>query len=192
MSLYDLIISRRSIRQFQPEIIPGEDLERMINAARLAPSAANLQPLEFVAVQNKKICERIFPCLKWAAYIAPEGDPKIGQEPTAYIIVLLNIEVRDKGFEWDSGAGVENILLTAWEKGIGSCWLISVDKKRLREILNIPGHLKIDSVIALGYPAEKPVVEEYVDSVKYWKEKSSQFHVPKRKLQDILHFNRFK
>jgi len=192
MSLYEVIISRRSVRQFQPEIIPREDLERMINAARLAPSAANLQPLEFVAVENKKICEKIFPCLKWAAYIAPEGDPKIGQEPTAYIIVLVNSEVRDKGFEWDSGAGVENILLTAWEKGIGSCWLISVDKKRLREILNIPGHLKIDSVIALGYPAEKPVVEKYVDSVKYWKEKSSQFHVPKRKLQDILHFNRFK
>ena len=191
MSLYDLIISRRSVRQFKSEPIPREDLERMINAARLAPSAANLQPLEFVAVEDKKICERIFPCLKWAAYIAPEGDPKIGQEPTAYIIVLVNSEVRDKGFEWDSGAGVENILLTAWEKGIGSCWLISVDKKRLREILNIPEHLKIDSVIALGYPAEKPVVEEYVDSVKYLKEKSSQFHVPKRKLQDMLHFNRF-
>lgn len=172
MSFYDVIISRRSIRQFKAEHIPREDLERMINAARLAPSAANLQPLEFVVVENKKICEKIFPCLKWAAYIAPEGNPKIGQEPTAYIIVLVNNEIRDKGFEWDSGAGVENILLTAWEKGIGSCWLISVDKKRVRTILNIPRHLKIDSVIALGYPAEKPLVKEYLDSVKYWKDKS--------------------
>ncbi len=192
MSFYDVIISRRSIRQFKAEHIPREDLERMINAARLAPSAANLQPLEFVVVENKKICEKIFPCLKWAAYIAPEGNPKIGQEPTAYIIVLVNNEIRDKGFEWDSGAGVENILLTAWEKGIGSCWLISVDKKRVRTILNIPRHLKIDSVIALGYPAEKPLVKEYLDSVKYWKDKSLQFYVPKRKLRDILHFNSFK
>ncbi|GAG75930.1 unnamed protein product, partial [marine sediment metagenome] len=59
MSLYEVIISRRSIRQFQPEPIPREDLERMINAARLAPSAANLQPLEFVAVESKKYAKNI-------------------------------------------------------------------------------------------------------------------------------------
>jgi hypothetical protein len=49
----------------------------------------------------------------------------------------------------------------------------------------------VDSVVALGYPAEEPVVEDLEDSVKYWKDESGRLHVPKRRLQDVIHFNRF-
>jgi nitroreductase len=191
MSLYDLIVSRRSIRQFKPESISREILKDIANAGRLAPSAANRQPLEFVVVEEEGIRNDLFPCLKWAGYIAPEGDPKPGQEPRAYLVVLANSKIREKGFEWDVGAAVENMILAAWDKGIGSCWIISVERDRVRDLLRIPELFRIDSVLALGYPAEKPLVEDMKDSIQYWKDDQGRLHVPKRKLEDVLHFNGF-
>jgi nitroreductase len=191
MSVLDLIVKRRSIRQYQPDPVPRSVLEKMAEAARLAPSAANLQPLEFVLINDPETCRKIFPCLRWAAYIAPEGNPRPGREPTAYAVVLINRSVRDSGYERDVGAAVENMLLTAWEEGVGSCWIVSADQERIRGILGVPSDYKIDTVIALGYPAEQPVVEDLVDSVKYWKDGSGRLHVPKRRRSEVMHLGRF-
>jgi len=191
MSFYDLIVSRRTIRQFEPVPIARPLLEKLINAARLAPSAGNLQPLQFVVVDEEGPREEIFACLRWAGYIAPEGNPKPGHEPQAYVITLASTTVRERGCEYDIGAAMENMILTAWEEGLGACWLISVDKPKIAEILRIPEGYKVDSVLALGYPAEKPVVEELKDSAKYWKDEKGVLHVPKRILTDIIHFNKF-
>ena len=191
MSFYELILSRRSIRQFKPEPVSKEILEKLVNAARLAPTASNLQPLEFIVVDKDELRKDLFPCLKWARYIVPEGNPKQGHEPVAYIIVLVNLEVRGEGYEWDVGAAAENMILTALEEGIGSCWLHSIERKNIKEIFKIPENYKIDSVIALGYPDETPMVEELDKSLEYWKDKQECLHVPKRKLEDIVHFNIF-
>lgn len=191
MTFYDLIISRRTIRQFKPEPIPKDVLKMLINTARLAPSAANMQPLEFIVVDEGEISKEIFSCLRWAAYIAPEGDPRPGHEPTAYVVILVNSRIKDKDFERDAGAAIENMMLAAREKGIGSCWIQSIDRSKVHEILKIPVDYKIDSILALGYPDEKPVVEEMKESVKYWKDKEGQLHVPKRKLDDVIHSNKF-
>jgi len=184
-------MTRRTIRQFEARSIPGEILENCVNAGRLAPSGANLQPLEFIVVDDAMITKEIFPCLKWAAYIAPEGNPLPGKEPVAYVILIVNTEIRAQDYEWDVGAAMENMILTAWDEGVGSCWLLSIDRDRLRQILSIPDHYRIDSVLALGYPAEESVVEELTDSVKYWKDDEGRFHVPKRALKDVLHRNAF-
>ncbi len=191
MSLYDLIQTRRSVRQFKPKSISQDILVDIVDAGRLAPSAANRQPLEFIVVDEENKKKQIFPCLKWAGYIAPDGDPKPCQEPQAYVIVLVNTEIRSKGFERDAGAAIENMILAAWGKGIGSCWIISVDKDRVKTLLDIPAAYKLDSVIAFGYPAETPVVEDTDDSVRYWKDEKGCLHVPKRKLANIMHFNKF-
>lgn len=191
MSLYDLIVSRRSIRQFKPEPISLDILKDIANAGRLAPSAANRQPLELVLVEEEGIRNELFPCLKWAGYIAPEGNPEPGQEPRAYIVVLVNSKIREKGFEWDVGAAAENMILAAWDKGIGSCWIISVERDRLRDLLQVPELYRIDSVLALGYPAEAPLIEDMKDSVEYWKDDQGRLHVPKRRLEEVIHFNRF-
>jgi len=191
MSFYNLILSRRSIRQFKPEPISPEILEKLVNAARVAPSAANIQPLEYIVVDDKELKQRLFHCLKWAAYIAPQGDPKPGHEPAAYIVVLVNSSLREKGYEYDVGAAVENIILAAWEQRVGSCWIISVERDKVQEMLKIPSQYKIDAVVALGFPNEKPVIEEMKDSVKYWKDEEGRLHVPKKGLKDIIHFNGF-
>lgn len=187
-----LITSRRTVRQFKPEPVPRAVLERVVDAGRLAPSAANLQPLEFVLVDDPDLAAKVFPCLKWAAYIVPAGNPRPGREPRAYVVVLVNTEVREKMFEYDVGAAQENMILAAAGEGVASCWLLSVDRDALRDLLGVPDAYKIDSVLALGYPDEAPVAEELTDSVRYWKEADGSFHVPKRKLRDVLHVNGFK
>jgi nitroreductase len=191
MTVYDLILKRRSIRRFHQERIFYSILEKLVNAARLAPSAANLQPLEYIVVDDPGICAQIFPNLRWAAYIAPRGTPPEGKRPTAYIIVLVNKKIKARDYERDVGAAVENILLAALEKGIGTCWIQSIEKEGLRRILKVPASYEIDSVVALGYKVEDPVVEEMTNSVKYWLDDQETLHVPKRKLEDVLHRNKF-
>lgn len=190
METHDVILSRRSIRQFRREPVGRAILEKMVDAARLAPSAANLQPLEYIVVDDEEKCRSVFPCLRWAAYISPKGSPNPGNEPAAYIVVLVNTQVRSQGYEYDVGAAVENMILTAWAEGIGSCWLISIDREKLSELLNVSEGYRVDSVLALGYPAEEPIVEEFQDSVKYWKDDSGLLHVPKRSLKSIIHYNK--
>lgn len=191
MNVYEMIRRRRTIRQFQARPVPRDLLIRMVDAARLAPSAANRQPLEFVVVDEPEVRARIFPCLKWAAYITPRGNPRPGQEPAAYVAVLVNTGIRKSMFEWDVGAAMENMILTGLAESVGSCWIVSVDKDAVHEILSLPEDFAVDSVLALGYPAEDPQVEDLTDSVEYWKDEEDRLHVPKRRLETILHFNRF-
>lgn len=189
--MYDIIVLRRTVRQFRPNPVPRLVLERIVEAGRLAPSAANLQPLEFILADEEAVRLEVFRCLKWAAYIAPAGNPGPGCEPTAYVVVLANTAVREKGYEYDVGAAMENMILAGLTEGVASCWLLSVDRERLREIFTVPKTHKIDSVLALGYPAEKPAAEEMKDSCRYWKDADGTFHVPKRKLKDVIHYGKF-
>jgi len=189
--IYDVIAGRRTIRRFKPEPVAREVLERLVNVGRLAPSAANLQPLEFVVVDEAGLKAEVFSCLKWAAYIVPAGDPKPGEEPAAYIVTLANIKVREKMFEYDVGAAMENMILAALAEGVGSCWMLSIDRDKLRAVLGVPEDYRVDSVLALGYPAEEPAAEVMGESCRYWKDADGRLHVPKRALASVIHFNRF-
>jgi nitroreductase len=198
MSLYELILKRRSIRRFEQKKIPLETLKKLVNAARLAPSGSNLQPWEFMIINEDSLLEKVFPTLAWAGYIAPEGNPSLGERPVAYVILLVNKNIRREGYEHDLGAAAQNIMLTALEEGIGSCWLGSIKRDQLRKILNVPEGYLIDTVIALGYPQESPLAEDISpdksqakESIRYYKDKDNLLHVPKRRLEDILHINRW-
>jgi nitroreductase len=188
MNVYEVIVKRRTIRRFQKKKVPYEVLEKCVNASRLAPSAANLQPCEYLVVDEEDLLNGVFGCLQWAGYIS-DGSPSSSQRPTAYIIVLINQEVKREEFEHDVGMAVENIILTAFEEGVGSCCFGSVERETLRKRLHIPQKYIIELVIALGYPHESPVLEPFENSVKYWKDKKGLLHVPKRNLKDILHRN---
>jgi len=191
VSVYTAVTKRRSIRRFKQKPVPFKLLKKLINAARVAPSASNLQPLEYVVVDDRDVLTKVFATLKWAGYISPQGDPPEGEKPTAYVVVLVNRKISDSGYERDVGAAAENILLVALENGIGSCWIGNIDRNRLREILKIPRFLAIDSVIALGYGAERPRMEKMTGSIEYWKDQSGALHVPKRDLENILHRNKY-
>lgn len=191
MNTYELILKRRTIRRFKQSPISENALEKIVNAARFAPSGGNLQPCEFIIINEKLIVDQIFKTLKWAAYIAPAGNPPEGKRPVAYIVVLINTAKRNSGGESDAAAAIMNIILIALEMGIGSCWLGAIDRDPIRTILQIPETYKIDSVVALGYPDEEPVVEKLTNSVKYWKDKQGVLHVPKFSLERVMHKNKY-
>lgn len=188
--VYNSILSRRSIRRFQQKPIKLEILKKMVNTGRLAPSAANLQPLEFFIVNEKNLCDQIFETICWAGYIKPKWTPAVNERPSAYIVVLVNNE-KNPWYLRDVSFATQNIVLFAESLNIGSCILCNINKESIRKILNIPNNIIIDSLIALGYKAEKSVVEDYSGSIEYWRDKNEVLHVPKRKIEDIIHINKF-
>ena len=188
MDVYETILSRRSIRRFKQKAIPIEILKKLVNAARLAPSAANLQPLEFFVVEDKNLCAKIFETIGWAGYIKPKWTPSPQQRPVAYIIMLVK-DPENKWYTRDVSLASENICIAAEAEGLGSCILCNINREKIREILKIPEKIVIDSVIALGYKDEISVVEDLIDSVEYWRDENNVMHVPKRKLEDVMHIN---
>jgi len=189
IDVYNAILSRRSIRRFQQKSIEIKLLKKFVNAARLAPSAANLQPLEFFVVNDKKLCSEIFETIGWAGYLK-DWSPDKDEQPAVYIVILTRV-TKNQWYIRDASLASENIVLTAESDGIGSCILLNINKDRIRTILEIPKALEIDSIIALGYKAEKCVVEDIKDSVEYWRDKNQILHVPKRKIENIMHVNKF-
>jgi len=190
MNVYDAILSRRSIRRFQQKQIPREMLEKFVNAARIAPSAANLQPLEYIIVDNKEVRAEIFKTIGWAGYIKPTWTPNEEERPVVYIVILVN-DITNKWHQRDVGLASENIVLMGESENIGTCILYNVDRDKIRDILHVPESSHIDSVIALGYKAEHPVMVDLKDSVEYWRDENEVLHVPKRKLEDVMHINKF-
>ena len=190
MTVYEAILKRRTVRRFQPEPVPYSTLEKMVNAGRLAPSAANLQPCEFLIVDDPNLTAAVFSTLKWAGYVTPADNPPEEKRPAAYIVLLLNQEKGRDGVA-DAGAAIENMILTGLEEGVAACWLGSVDRGQLIKILNIPDCCRIDSVLALGYPDQENQTEDFSGSVKYWLDEKGNFHVPKRSLKDVLHRNTY-
>lgn len=145
-----------------------------------------MQPIKYILVNNDEKVKELFPCVKWAAYIAPEGNPQKGEEPTAYIVILNDTSIRNAGYELDIGAAAQTIMLCAAEKDIGTCWMGAIDRDKIRDILKIDEKYVINTLLALGYSAEEPQVYTENGTIKYHKDENGVLHVPKRKLEDIL------
>lgn len=185
MSVYELILKRRTIRKFEQKPVEPEKIIKMVNAARLAPSGANLQPLKFIAVTSSEICDRVFPLTKYAGYLK-DGAPKDGEKPMAYIVVLVDENIRKDGAGEDAGAAIENMILTGLEDGISACWVANVNRQELKKILEIDEHLEVNSVIALGYPMQQSEEAAFKGDVKYYLDEEARLHVPKRSMEEIF------
>jgi len=186
MTVEEAIGNRRTIRKFQQKAISQEILLGLVNAARLAPSTSNLQPIKYKIVNEKSLVDALFPLVRWAAYIAPEGTPKEGEHPVAFIVVCDDTAIRKEGYETDAGAAIENLILTAETEGIGVCWMGAVDRVKIHELLGLDKTMVIHTVLALGYKAEHPVLETAEATIKYYKDKDGTLHVPKRSLSSVL------
>ncbi|HDL10241.1 MAG TPA: nitroreductase [Candidatus Omnitrophica bacterium] len=190
MDLYKLILGRRTVRKFQQKKIDRRILRKIVNAGRLAPSASNLQFIEYIIIDDPKLLNAIFPYTKWAGYIRPEWRPSEKERAVAYIAVVINLNKSPNPDLRDVGASVENMILAALSFGVGSCWLGTIDKENISQILNLPFHIKLDSLLALGYPKEHPRKVES-DSTRYWRDKNNKHYVPKRPLSSILFYNSY-
>jgi nitroreductase len=185
----NLIKKNRSYRRFhQNHRVDVETLRELVDLARLSGSAANLQPLRYILACDPQINEQIFACLGWAAYLKNWSGPKEGEQPPAYIIILSDIAKANDYVGYDCGIASQSILLGAVEKGLAGCMLGSINRKKLKDILNIETEFKILLVIALGEPKEEVVIETvgHDNNIRYWRDDKEIHHVPKRRLADII------
>lgn len=171
MEVIEIIKRRRSIRRYKPDPVPDSDIMTILEAARWAPSAGNLQPWEFVVVKdgNKRVE------LAKAAY----RQGWIAEAPVI-IVVCAAIErtaryYGERGASLyciqDTAAATQNILLSACALGYGTCWVGAFNEDRVRKILGLPGGVRPVALVTLGKPAELPSPP------------------PRRPLDSIVHLN---
>lgn len=186
--LDELLAKNRSYRRFLEHVaIERQTLEELVALTRLAPSAANLQPLKYILCADPGTNARVFPLLAWAGYLADWPGPALGERPSAYIVILGDRRIATS-FDCDHGIAAQTILLGAAERGLGGCIIGSVQREALRAVLAIPDYLETLLVLALGTPAEAVVLETTGASgdIRYWRDEHGTHHVPKRPLDELI------
>jgi nitroreductase len=197
MDVYEAVLKRRSIRRFKNRAVPDEVLEKCIDAARLAPSGRNQQLCDYIVINDAKVLPGIFENIGGSAKLPPEkGGPRPEQSPKAYTLILINKSREgDPGRRRvtliDLGLAAENLILTALEQGIGCCPILMFNEADLKLLLGIPDTHDIALVIAMGYPDESPVADVATDNVNIWVDERGHRHVPKRKLAEVIHKNKY-
>ncbi len=186
MNVLEAIKSRRTIRIFKRIAVEKQDILKIIDAARLAPTGANLQPLKFKIITDEATRRKMFPYIKYAGYL-PDWDPSFEESPTAFIAVLNDTDIKPtEKSECDSGAAIMNMCLAATELGLGSCWLGAINRAEIKRILRLDDKLDITYLLALGYPDQEASYTEIIDSIKYYHDENKNVFVPKRRLEDII------
>ena len=189
--LVEIIKKNRSYRKFDENFeIDKNTLLEFIDASRFAPSARNQQILMFKPVVDKESRDKIFPYLKWAAYLKDYNGPQKGERPTAYIIIGFNKNRMKFDDNWrytDLGLSIQTILLLAVQKGLGGCNIAAFNKKRIAQIVNTPDFVDLQIVLALGKPVEHvetvPIGQN--GNIEYYQNRNIHY-VPKRLLESIL------
>lgn len=183
----DLIYKNRTYRRFyQSERIEEEQLRNWVDLARNSASARNAQSLKYILSTDESFNAQIFEFLGWAGYLATWPGPEDGERPSAYIVVLNDTLISGNYF-CDDGIAMQSILLGATEAGYGGCIIHSVNRNKLRQLLNLSEQYDILYVVALGKPKETVVLEEMQNGeIKYWRDENQVHHVPKRTLDEII------
>jgi nitroreductase len=132
------IASRREVREYEPRALPPEVEERILDAGRLSGSGANRQPWRFDVVRGELLAEAVY---------AP-GNVR----GAAFVVVIV---VRGKGpISFDAGRAAQNMLLAAWNEGVGSCPNGVADEEAVRAALGLDEDERIAIVLSFGYPAK--------------------------------------
>jgi nitroreductase len=186
--LKDLIRQNRSYRRFDQQTpISIDTLRDLVDLARLSASGSNLQPLKYILICDPETNAKVFPHTRWAGYLKDWDGPAEGERPAAYVIILGDKEIRTS-FGCDHGIAAQSMMLGATERGLGGCMLGALDRRALKEELDIPDRYEILLTLALGKPTERVVLEEVGPDgdIKYYRDEDAVHHVPKRSLDEII------
>ncbi|MGC9373665.1 MAG: nitroreductase family protein [Bacteroidales bacterium] len=183
----ELITKNRSYRRFyHNHKLSIEELKDLVELARLSASGRNLQPLKYYLSADEETNQKVFSTLAWAGYLKDWDGPEEEERPTGYIIILGDTRLTNN-YLCDHGIAAQSILLGVVEKGLGGCIFASIQKEKLKQLLNIDKHFEILLVIALGKPKEKVVIEEVKNGdIKYYRDEKQVHHVPKRSLDELI------
>jgi nitroreductase len=156
VDVFEAIKGRRSIRAFKTQNVPDETVEKLLDAARFAPSAGNIQPWEFVVIRNAEMKKE----LSEAAF-----GQSLVEEASVVIVVCANevssaigYGLRGKSLYCiqDTAAAAQNILLAAYSLGLGTCWIGAFNEQKVAKVVKTPEEVRPIAIILIGYPDETP------------------------------------
>jgi nitroreductase len=151
MDIYEAIQRRTSVRAYLPTPVKDEKLDRILDAARLAPSGKNGQPWTFIVIRDEETREQLVPACKNQKFVAeaPVVIAVCGREELAY---------QKMGGYWNSlpvdiGIALEHLMLAAVAEGLGTCWIGAFIEEEVKRILGVPDSVKVVALTPVGYPS---------------------------------------
>ncbi|MDK2896117.1 MAG: hypothetical protein PWP04_237 [Candidatus Atribacteria bacterium] len=152
MEFMEVVRNRRSVKKFRAEAVAEEDLKDILEAARLAPSAANIQPWKFIVVKNDK--------KKRLIGQACSSQEFVGEAPVVIVACATSRGVMIGKYmeSWpiDVAIAFTHLILAAWNKGLGTCWIGDFNEDRIKELCEIPPEVRVVAITPLGYPVKVP------------------------------------
>ena len=173
MDVFEAIKKRRSVRAYTSEEVSEEDVEKLLEAARRAPSAGNIQPWEFVIVTHAETKRKLSDAALHQTFI---------EEAPVVIVVCADVARSSWGYGsrgtnlyclQDTAAAIENMLLAAQALGLATCWVGAFREDDVAKVVNTPRNVRPVAIVPVGSPAEKPRAR------------------PKRSLREIVHYEKF-
>ncbi len=170
MEFLELAKSRYSVRSFSNKQIESEKLNKILEAAKISPTAANKQPQKIYVLQSQQALQQINTVCKC-----------IFGAPTVLLIVADEMETWKNPFSTNYNTGdidcsivCTHLMLQAWELGIGSCWVGYFDLAQVNKAMKLPDNEKIVAILPIGYPSDKA--------------KPSPMHYARKKLEQIIKY----
>lgn len=172
METRDAIRARRNVRDYEDREIPPDDLERILEAARRTPSSMNRQRWDFVVVTERDELERLAHVWRGAGHVARSA-------ATIGLVAPISDDPNTAAsVQYDLGQATMSIMLAAADLGVGSGHAAVRDQDLARELLDLPAERRLAWLIALGYPADRPL--EPIDEPD------------RRDLDDVVHRGRWR
>jgi nitroreductase len=145
MDVFEAIQERRSVRAYQDTPVPREKLEKILEAARLAPSARNTEPWHFITVTDKETRK----------ILSKGAHAKFCAEAPLVIVACGDKKASPDWYAIDVALAVENMILTATSEGLGTCCVGSFDEKEVKKTVKAPDNFEVLLLLAVGYSREK-------------------------------------
>jgi len=163
MEIQEAIEKRKSIRNYQDKLIPENKLQKVLEAARLAPSGANRQEWKFVVVRDIEKRKQLSKAANGQAHVA--GAPVViaGVATGADRIMMCGVPA----YPVDLAIAIDHMTLAAVGQGLGSCWIGAFSQDEARKVMGIPDNYMIVGLLTLGFPADegRPKTRKSLDEI---------------------------
>ncbi len=160
-NVFRVIKERSSVRKYADRPIENKKLNLILESARLAPSASNSQPWHFYVVKNKKKIKTLSQKMPLGtrvvinSFIAQAPVVIVATAgPISFLQKVVSFIINKRWYYMDVAIALEHMVLTAWDLGVGSCWIGWFDEKKVKNLLSIPKDEEVIAMLTLGYPKE--------------------------------------
>jgi len=165
MEFYKVVRTRRSVREYQPKAIRQEVLDRVLDAARIAPSGSNRQPTRLILIQQEETKQKVAELCHGQSFIAA----------APVVVAACGRDINYNRGEWmgrcsmivDVTIAVDHLTLAARAEGLGTCWIGSFDGPALKAFLGLPKEVEVVALTPLGFPKGRIPVDEFVMKEKW-------------------------